>query len=156
MFIRKKRNKGGSISVLLIKGVRGLGKKHSTPIIIKNFGSARNEEELSTKVKQAEKYKTHLEAVSPKPQTLKITTDLDIKSCSSFNTGFIDVYGKCFDTVFSRFALKPNLANKLRDLSIMRIADPASKLKTAKLAAGYEMNLKVDAIYKYMDQLRRL
>lgn len=153
MYIRKKWNKNGTCTILLVAGERVAGKKNPVTKTIKHFGTAKTKYRLKQLIKQAEEYKAHLEMVSPKPETLKITSDFDIKSCASFNTGFTDVYGKCFDAVFSGSVLKSNLVNKLRDLSIMRIAAPASKLKTTKLAVEYEIDLKVDNIYKYMDQL---
>ncbi len=153
MFIRKKLNKGGSFSILLIKGVRKIGKKHSTPIIVKNFGSTKNGKEIKVLIKQAEEYKANLEAAYPKVKTLKVTSDMDIKSCSSFNTGFSDVYGQAFDNTFGKLDLKPNLTNQLRDLVVMRIAAPASKLRTTQLSAEYGIECKVDCIYKMMDQI---
>jgi transposase len=153
MFIRKKLNKGGSFSILLIKGVRKIGKKHSTPIIVKNFGSAKNEKEIKILVQQAEEYKANIDAAYPKVKTLKVTSDLDIKSCRSFNIGFSDVYGQAFDNSFAKLDLKPNLTTQLRDLVVMRIAAPASKLRTTQLSAEYGIECKVDCIYKMMDQI---
>lgn len=153
MFIRQKINKGGSFSILLIKGVRKIGKKHSTPVIIKNFGSAKNKKEIALLMDQAGKYKANLENKYPKAKTLKVTSDLDIKSCRSFNVGFADVYGAEFDRTFGKLNLKPNIINKLRDLSVMRVAAPASKLRTTQLSAEYGIECKVDSIYKMMDQI---
>lgn len=153
MFIRKKLNNGGSFSVLLVKGERVAGKKHSVSRIIKNFGSACEGDTLTSLIQQAGIYKANLEAVSPKAKTLKITSDLDLKSCHSYNTGFDDVYGKYFDNVFGDLNLKSHLKNKLRDLIIMRVAVPASKLRTTQLALEYNIELRVDAIYKSMDQI---
>jgi transposase len=155
MFIRKKLNKGGSYSILLIKGIRKIGKKHSTPIIIKNFGSAKNKEEIELLVKEAGKYKSNLEAKYPKAKTLKITSDMDVKSCRSFNVGFSDVYGDAFDKIFSKLELKLNAINKLRNLVMMRIAAPASKLRTTQIGAEYGVEFKVDSIYKMMDQITK-
>ena len=92
MFIRKKKNKGGSTSILLIVGERKPGKKHPSSRMIKNFGPASNERELAALIQKAEAYKNHLMRVSPKGVTLKITSSRDIKSCLSFNIGFLDVY----------------------------------------------------------------
>ena len=153
MFIRKKLNKGGSFSILLQIGERGAGKKYPVSRTIKNFGSARDHGQIAALVKQAEEYKARLEASSPKAKTLKITSDADIKSCRSFNTGFSDVYGKEFNNTFSSLDLKSNLANQLCDLVVMRVAAPASKLRTTQLSAEYGIECKVDSIYKLMDQI---
>jgi transposase len=153
MFIRKKINKSGSYCVLLMTGERVAGKKHPVSRIIKNFGSERDINKLRLLVEKAEAYKAHLELTSPKAKTLKITSDLDLKSCCSYNTGFSDVYGNGFDRIFSKLALKEHIKDKLRKLVIMRIASPASKLRTTQLALEYGIDLKVDSIYKLMDLL---
>ena len=153
MFIRKKRNNSGSNCILLMTGERVAGKKHAISRIIKNFGSERDEDKLQEMIRKAEEYKAHLETTSPKAKTLKITSDLDIKSCCSYNTGFADVYGNIFDNAFANIDLNANIKDKLRKLAIMRIASPASKLKTTKISSEYSIDLKVDSIYKFMDQL---
>src|ERR1700736_1188540 len=153
MFIRKKKNNSGSISVLLLTGERKPGKKHSVSRMIKNFGTANDECELEKLIQQAEEYKKYLLLVSPKASTLKIVSPRDIKSCFSFTVGFLDVYGKFFDKVFSTLNLKTHELKKLHDLIIMRIASPASKRKTAMVSREYGINCNVDSIYKLMDQL---
>jgi transposase len=153
MFVRKKINKNGTCTVLLVAGERIVGKKNPVTRTIKYFGTAKNKRELKLLLKQAEKYKANLEAASPKARVLKIASDLDIKSCGSRNTGFADVYGPIFDSIFNTLDLKSASMQKLRDLVIMRIAAPASKHKTTKLAEEYGINHKVDSIYKFMDLL---
>ena len=121
--------------------------------MIKNFGTSRDEEELNKLIQRAEEYKQHLLLVSPKASTLKITSPRDIKSCLSFTVGFTDVYGKFFDNIFSKLNLKPHELKKLHDLIVMRIANPASKRKTAIISRDYGIDCGVDSIYKMMDQL---
>lgn len=153
MFIKKKMNESGSCSILLVETKRIAGRKHPVPRVIRTFGSAKNKKGVASLLKQAKTYKANLEAASPKAKTLKITSDLDIKSCISQNVGFSDIYGTAFDKVFSKLDLKSNLLKQLRDLVIMRIASPASKHKTCKLAGEYGITCKVDSIYKMMDQI---
>jgi transposase len=153
MFIRKKKNKSGTTSVMLIVAERKSDKKNPIPRLIKNFGASRNEEELNKLIEQAEEYKQHLLLTSPKASTLKIVSSRDIKSCFSFITGFSDVYGKFFDKIFSKLNLKPHELQKLNDLIVMRIASPASKRKTAMTSRDYGIDLNVDSIYKLMDKL---
>lgn len=154
MFIRKKKNKGGSTTIMLLTGERKSGKKHSISRMIKNFGSSCDEEELKILTEKAEEYKKHLQLVSPKAMTLKITSPRDIKSCVSFNVGFLDVYGKLFNDLFSTVNLKTHQLKKLHDLIIMRIANPASKRRTAMISRDYGIECHVDSIYKLMDQLQ--
>ena len=153
MFIRKKQNKGGSFSILLQIGERPAGKKYPVSRTIKNFGSARSDKDIASLIAQAEAYKATLAEASPKAKALKVISELDVKSCHSYNTGFSEVYGQSFDHIFANLLLKPHLKNMLRDLAIMRIASPASKLKTTKLSSEYNINLQVDSIYKSMDQI---
>jgi len=153
MFVRKKRNKSGTWSVMLVTGERLVGKKHPTPRIIKNFGVANDEKNLTILLEQANQYKTQLQILSPKAKVLKITSDLDLKTCKSYNIGFSDVYGHMFNSVFSSLKIKSQLAEKLKNLTILRIAQPASKRRTSQIASEYGISCNVDSIYKAMDQL---
>ena len=153
MFIRKKKNRGGSTSIMLVIGERKAGKQHSSLRVIKNFGASHNNNEVEKLISQAEEYRQHLLSVSPKAIPLKITTSRDIQSCTSMTIGFSDVYGKCFDAVFAELRLKSHELKKLRDLLVMRIANPTSKRKTAMIAHEYGMNCQVDSVYKLMDRL---
>lgn len=153
MFIRRKANKGGSFSIMLVVGERQAGKKHPTLRVIKNFGNAINENDLNKLMKEAEEYKSYLMVFSPKAKTLKITSDQEIKSCRSLNIGFQDVYGGLFDSVFCSLTLKPRAMKALHDLVVMRIAAPASKRKTAMRSDEYGAACQVDSIYKLMDRL---
>ena len=153
MFIRRKANKNGAISILLLTGERKPGKKYSISRMIKNFGTSRDEKELEKFIQQAGEYKKHLMLVSPKAATLKITSPRDIKSCHSYIVGFTDVYGKFFKNIFSTLNLKSHELKKLHDLIVMRIANPASKRKTAMISRDYDIECNVDSIYKLMDQL---
>lgn len=153
MFIRKKANKGGSFSIMLVAGERRPGKKHSLLRIIKHFGCATDKKELDKLISQAQDYKTHLMAISPKAKTLKITSGRDIQSCYSLNVGFQDVYGNLFDKLFSTLHLTSNDLQKLHGLIVMRIAAPSSKRKTAMTSREYGIECQVDSIYKLMDRL---
>ena len=153
MFIRKKKNNGGSTSILLLTSERKKGKKHSNLRLIKNFGASSDNNELSRLIQEAEGYKKYLCSISPKATTLKITTARDIKSCISLNVGFSDVYSSIFDKTFSKLTLKSHELKKLRDIVVMRIANPASKRKTSMLSHKYGIECGVDSIYKMMDKL---
>jgi transposase len=153
MFIRKRKNKGGSTSVMLLTGERKKGEKHVHSRMIKCFGASDDLEAINKLIQQAEEYKQHLLRVSPKAPTLKITSPRDIQSCRSVTIGFLDVYGKFFSQIFSELNLKPHELKKLQDLIVMRIAFPTSKRKTAILSRDYGIDFNVDSIYKLMDRL---
>ena len=153
MFVRKKKNKGGTFSVLLVTSEWQPNKKHSNLRLIKNFGCATNEEDLNALMQKANDYRNHLILDAPKAKVLKIISNKDLKSCYSVNVGFKDIYGNLFNTVFKRFNLGLLDLQKLNDIVTMRIASPASKRKTAMLANEYGLNCQVDSIYKLMDRL---
>jgi transposase len=157
MFVRKKANKGGTFSIMLATGDRVPGKKHPVSRIIKNFGSASNEIELAELIHQAQTYKEYLLTnTTPKAKglrALRIASDLDLKSCRSFNVGFSDVYGDLFKKIFDTLPLKSDDIKQLKDLIVMRIASPASKRKTVQLAPDFGAVLSIDRVYRLMDQL---
>ena len=153
MFIRKKKNAGGTTSIMLMTSDRKAGKKHSNLRLLKNFGASRDADELALLIQKAEEYKKYLISISPKPSVLKIISPRDIQRCFSMNVGFLDVYGKFFDKIFSTLNLKAHELKKLHDLIVMRIASPASKRKTAMISREYGIEFNVDSIYKLMDQL---
>lgn len=153
MYIRKKKNAGGTTSILLLTSERRLGKKHSNLRLLKNFGASSDENKLAILIQEAEEYKKHLISISPKISVLKIMSPRDIKQCFSMNIGFSDVYGKFFDQIFSKLNLKSHELKKLHDIIVMRIASPASKRKTAMISRDYGVDCHIDSIYKLMDQL---
>ncbi len=152
MFIRKKLNKNGSVAVMLLGGERVPGKKHPVSRMIKHFGSASEESQIDALVQEAETYKANFQTI-PKAKILRIACDTDLQSCRSYNVGFSDVYGELFADIFSSLALKTHFIRQLQVLTVMRIAAPASKLKTARFCEEYGFDSKVDVLYKLMDQL---
>lgn len=153
MFVRLKKNKGGSTSVILASGERVPGKKHVVSRIIKSFGYSVDEEEIQKLKEEALKYKAHLEAERVKIKTLKVSNGSDIRSCQSHNFGFLEVYGKIFYAIFTKIGLKEEALKRLSELVTMRIAEPASKRKTSIIGYGYNVHLKADTIYKLMDKV---
>lgn len=153
MYIRKKKNKSGSYSVILCVGERSFGKKNPTTKVLKSFGSTTDETRLEQLVQEAEHYKQKLLSISPQVKPLKINSDVDINSCFSYNVGYCDVYGSAFSHIFAELNLKEDALNKLKDLVIMRIANPCSKRRTSKIAAEYGLEFNVNNIYKLMDKL---
>lgn len=153
MYVRKRKNISGSYSVMLCIGERSPGKKHPTSRMIKSFGVARDEKHLGELLAEAERYKKYMEYNAPKAKTLRINTERDILFCRSCNVGFYDVYGHFFQMIFNSLPLKDNVARKLKDITVMRIAYPCSKRRTAIIAEEYGIDFNVDHIYKMMDQL---
>ena len=154
MFVRKKKNRSGSYSVMLVMGERIPGKANPVLKMVKNFGVASDEKHLQSLLNMAETYRKNLLASSPKAKYLKISLDDDLQSCHSYNVGFSDVYGSAFSKLFSSIDMKAHLLQKLKELVILRIAEPCSKRRTANIATDYGFSIgSVDTIYKLMDKL---
>jgi transposase len=155
MYIRKKKNQSGSYSVVLCVGERTQGKQHPISKVLKSFGATTDEKKLKGLLSEAEAYKQKLLAISPQVKSLKINGDADINSCFSYNVGYADVYGTAFTSIFTSLNLKEDILNKLRDLVIMRIANPCSKRRTSIIAPNYGLEFNVNNIYKLMDKLNK-
>ncbi len=154
MYIRKKKNKSGSYSISLFTSERIDGKNHPVPKLIKSFGASSDEGELLKLWAQAESYKEQLMLVAqPVVKLLKIRSEVDIKNCKSYNVGFYDVYGYYFDKIFNTIELKEEDVKKLKELIILRVANPCSKRKTASISLDYGIECTVNNIYRLMDKL---
>lgn len=154
MYIRVKKNPSGTSTILLLKSERKAGKKNAHSIILKNFGTSNDQQVLRRLKNEAESYKQQLLKQNPKVNILRISSSKDIDSCAVVHRGFHDIYGSIFDKLAKNFVLKGTTnIELLRDLSILRLANPASKHKTAKLAQNYGCNFTVDRIYKLMDKM---
>jgi transposase len=154
MFIRKKANKNGSYSILLLTGERIPGKKHVVSRMIKNFGTTSSKKEVDELIRQAELYKAQLKnCVSKKIKSLKLNGDIDIASCCTYQPGFADIYGHLFQKTFNSLTLKPSLLNQLNDLVALRVAHPCSKRATTMQAENYGFDLTLNSVYRFMDKL---
>lgn len=161
MFIRLKKNNSGSTSVLLIASERVSGGQ-PYPRIIKHFGVAKTEQELSNLKIIAQQYLDYIIAnnnsiptsiIPTEPKMLTIKSSKDITSCSCEIIGFKDIYGKLFKKIFTDTGLH-NIGNTmLGELAVMRIIKPKSKLYTSNIASNFGYIMNVDRIYKFMDRI---
>lgn len=149
MFVRARKNANGSTSVLVINSKRVKGKKNPQPIVVKHFGTTSNSADADALLAQARAYLQKRQRAALVRKSLD-----DAESCRVINTGFSHFYGTIFDR---RFSSCDYLVDKqmLRDLSVMRIAHPVSKLKTSRIAeksglCGFDIN----KIYRFMDALK--
>lgn len=149
MFIRKKQNKSGSISVQIIDKLSGKYKLVST------IGSTKDKEELKYLLQQA--YKKISEILSQEELPLYLSTDKELieflRKDSSLKvrvTGPEDILGKIFDKIgFNK--IKDNL---FRYLVITRLIHPVSKLKTVDYLERYnDIHIEVDRLYRFLDRL---
>ena len=149
LFIRLKKNKSGTTSVYVVTTERVIGRKYPQPRVIKSFGAADTEEEIRKLKSMAQ---TFLQEDNDLQQLL-ISKENDITSCLCEISGFKNIYGKIFSSVFNSLKLSKSSQQMLNDLTLMRIIEPVSKLRTSNICKDYGMNLNVDSIYKLMDKL---
>lgn len=151
MHIRLRKNQSGTISVFLIESIRVEGKKHPIPKIIKSFGASRDQAVINQLVEEAKCLKEQMKGKSSK-DIIKITNESDLASCSAEQIGFDYLYKEIFERHFGNMKLGKIDNNFLRDLTIMRLANPVSKLKTASLSESYGIkDMSVNKIYRFMD-----
>lgn len=146
MFVRKKKNKSGVISVQIITKVDGKSR------LVKTIGSSANADEVERLVKEGRVF-IHTYAGQQKLD-FSNTTEL-IKSAFTHISSLTEVgtellLGRIFDDIgFNRIA-EP----LFRKLVFARLSNPVSKLKTsAYLLRHKNIEVPVQQIYRYMDKL---
>lgn len=144
MFVRKKQNRSGSISVQIIKKINRSNK------VLKTIGSSSVPEEVETLYQKA-LYElprlygaTLFDMIDEEPKISELTND---------NIRVIGpelVFGKIFDHIgFNQ--IKDQL---FKDLSISRITHPGSKLNLSEyLRNNNREEISVDRIYYFLDRL---
>ncbi len=151
MFVRKKKNQSGSVSIQIIQKSKGNNK------VVKSVGCSKEEKEIKFLVRKA-----HLEIPKlQKQQTFDFgygETDKNIlefvesKSIIVSSVGANVVLGKIFDSIgFNK--IKEPLFKKL---VIARIVYPVSKLKTKNYWErhfGYQTS--IQSVYDSLDRLHK-
>lgn len=146
MFVRKKPNKSGLVSVQIIDKSQGKYK------VVKTVGSSKDPEEIERLMVQARASARQMEGV----QELDFTNHREIfeQVLSSITShrlvGIKYVLGKIFDQIgFGQ--IQDEL---FRDLVLYRLIYPKSKLKTAEYLDRFEQkSYSEDQIYRVMDKL---
>ena len=152
MFVRKKKNQSGSISIQIIQKIDGKNK------LIKSIGSAKDEKDVQFLVNKA-----YLEMPKLKAQrtfnfghTKKDAEFLhSLQNISSIKIKVVGpnlVLGNIFDSIgFNK--IKEKLFKKL---VISRIVNPVSKLKsTEHWKNNNELNITSQSIYNFLDRLHK-
>jgi hypothetical protein len=148
MFLRKKKNKSGSISVQVISKERGKYK------LIKTIGSSNNEQEIQKLVFLA---RQEIERLNSQSKLFVSENDSFVEqvfealgNASIRTVGPEIIFGKIYDGIgFNK--IKEDL---FRHLVISRLAFPLSKLKTIEYLYRFQgVTLDIDAIYRFLDKL---
>lgn len=150
MFVRKKKNRSGSISVVVVQKLRG--RYHE----VKTFGTGKSESdvaELSRKAKEwVRSYGNQLDfdfddrKGREMDEVERVVGNLD----AVLINGTQLLLGRVYDSIgFGRIS-----DAILRHLVIARISQPASKLATVEyLKSYYDEDVDLNHIYRYMDRL---
>ena len=145
MFVRKKKNQSGSVSIQIIQKQQG---KYT---VIKTLGSSSEEEEIDRLFKRAQEYIPRLfnqitlfDDPSNLPRVDELSND-DIRVA-----GPELVFGKIFNHI--GFNQIPD--SLFKDLVISRITHPGSKLQLSEyLRENNRKEISADNIYYFMDKL---
>lgn len=149
MFVRKKKNRSGSISVQIID------KSYGKYRVIKTVGSASDEGEIG---------RLYLEALEEVPRmfhqlSLSLFDQKEVPqshSLEDLSNDDIRVIGPelVFGRIFDRIGFNQIPEPLFRDLVISRITHPGSKLKLVEyLQENRGQTISVYSIYRYMDKI---
>lgn len=148
MFIRKKKNKSGSISIQIISKAKGKYK------LVKTIGSSSDEEELIILLSKAN---YELEKIKGQQNLFVSEKDIRIESyLSTSNNSNIRVVGPeiVFGKIYDAIGFNKIEEKLFRHLVISRLVFPLSKLKTIDYLYRYQgVTLKLSNIYRFMDKL---
>lgn len=150
MFIRKLKNRSGSVSVQAIE------KKSGDYIVVKSFGSSKDPNEVELLLFEARAFVQNPTDSSPLFSNLS-SDDLIIKNF--FNTlenASVRTIGPelIFGSIFDRIGFDAIQEPLFRHLVIARLAYPTSKLKTVDYLYRYQgIHTHEDTVYRFLDTL---
>lgn len=150
MFIRKKKNKSGSMSVQLISKSSGKYK------LVKTIGSSSDEQQIYILIEKAKQEIKRIENQNTlfifEKDALIESFVSELKNAQIRTVGPEMVFGKIYDYIGYS-----NIDNHLfRHLVIARLAFPLSKLKTIEYLYRYQgIRLDLDGVYRFLDKLNK-
>ena len=148
MFIRKKKNASGSVSVQVIQKINGKNK------LVKTIGCA-------TVLQDIEKLellgKQEIKKIQSQTELFTSETDAAIeKAFSQLHNSSIRTVGPelVFGKIYDYIGFNQIQEDLFRHLVISRLAFPLSKLKTSEYLYRYQgVQIKTDTIYRFLDKL---
>jgi len=151
MFIRKKRNKSGTISVFVLSTTKSRKQR-----LVKSFGSAHpcDTAAMEKLLQQASSFIQEMEG----PSLPHIYEEEDVIDgfVSSLNNAQVQVAGPelVFGTLYDRIGYGAIRNRMFRNIVICRLFNPGSKLKTVDYMERYlHVTYSVDQIYRFLDNL---
>ena len=150
MFVRKKRNKSGSVSVQIIDKSNGYR-------VFRTIGSSKNPDKIRQMVALGWDIIQNSCGKQAKLFSFRTKEELSIESfLKELSNAQIHTIGPelIFGTLFDRTGFNKIEDELFRHITIARLAYPTSKLKTVDYLYRYRgINIKVDAIYRFLDKL---
>lgn len=150
MFVRKKRNNSGSISVQIIDKSNGYR-------VFKTVGSSKNPEKIRQLVARGWDIIQSSCGRQEKLFTLKTKEELLIQDfLSELSNSQVRTIGPelIFGTLFNLIGFNEIEDELFRHITVARLAYPTSKLKTVDYLYRYRgIGVKIDAIYRFLDKL---
>lgn len=148
MFVRKLKNRSGSLSVQVIQKVRGRYK------VVKTTGCATTQHEVEYLCNLA---KQEIDKLESQPKLFETDHDETVdKVFASLQNANIRTIGPeiIFGKIYDHIGFGAIDQEMFRHLVISRIAFPLSKLKTVDYLRRYQgTNLDIDAVYRFLDKL---
>jgi transposase len=150
MFVRRKPNKSGTVSVQIISKIGGKYK------VLKSLGSAKTEAAIRVLEIEA---RQELSRMTGRQELFTEPDDLVVESfLSNLSNSDIQVIGPelVFGKIFDRIGYDEITAPLFRHLVITRLVSPGSKLKTIDYLSRYEGKIySSDTIYRFLDTLHQ-
>ena len=151
MFIRKKLNKSGTVSVFVLSTTKSRKQR-----LVKSFGSAHPNDTASLEklMQQASSFIQEMEGPSL-PHIYEEEEVID-GFVSSLNNAQVQVAGPelVFGTLYDRIGYGAIRNRMFRNIVICRLFNPGSKLKTVDYMERYlHVTYSVDQIYRFLDNL---
>ena len=145
MFIRKKKNKSGVISIQIISKIRGNSK------LIKTIGSSADQNTLEKLLIEAKDFIEHYKG----QKTLEFSNITSITEVLQNITSHTEVGTTLLlGPIYNAIGFNTIDSPILKELVFTRIVNPVSKLKTSDyLTKNKNLNIPVQKIYRYLDTL---
>ena len=148
MFLRKLKNRSGSVSVQIISKSTGKYK------VLKTIGSSSDEQEVQKLVYLA---KQEIERISQQPGLFISESDTIVEQVfSSLNNASIRTVGPeiIFGKIYDKIGFGAIQEELFRHLVLARLAFPLSKLKTIDYLYRFQgVILDIDSVYRFLDKL---
>jgi len=145
MFVRKKKNKSGVISIQVIDKSTGSYR------VLKTIGSSKDPNEIEKLYEQGENYIKTYEG-----QQTFCFPESDFKETviSSIKSINIEGINLLLGKIYTQIGFDAINSSILKQLVLIRLSHPASKLKTTQYLKRYfSTNINEDKIYRYLDKI---